>query len=100
MFYRKTYLSKIGKFYLESDGKYLIWLRFPNSSDELKQNEEYKIVELPMFDKTIKWLDIYFNGEALEFNSRYKINNIIPFRKKVIDIMLEISYRKVVTYMI
>lgn len=100
MFYRKTYLSKIGKFYLESDGKYLIWLRFPNSSDELKQNEEYKIVELPVFDKTIKWLDIYFNGEALEFNSRYKINNIIPFRKKVIDIMLEISYRKVVTYMI
>lgn len=53
-----------------------------------------------MFDKTIKWLDIYFNGEELEFNSRYKINNIIPFRKKVIDIMLEISYGKVVTYMI
>lgn len=51
-----------------------------------------------MFDKTIKWLDIYFNGEALEFNPGYKINNIIPFRKKVIDIMLEISYGKVVTY--
>lgn len=51
-----------------------------------------------MFDKTIKWLDIYFNGEELEFNSRYKINNIIPFRKKVIDIMLEISYVKVVNY--
>ena len=100
MFYRKTYLSKIGKIYLESDIKYLIWLRFPNSSDELKQNEEYKIVELPMFDKTIKWLDIYFNGETLEFNPGYKINNIIPFRKKVIDIMLEISYGKVVTYMI
>ena len=100
MFYRKTYLSKIGKFYLESDGKYLTGLWFPNSSDELKHNEEYKTAELPIFDKTIKWLDIYFNGEALEFNSRYKINNIIPFRKKVIDIMLEISYRKVVTYMI
>ena len=42
MFYRKAYLSKIGKIYLESDGKYLIWLRFPSSSDELKQNEEYK----------------------------------------------------------
>lgn len=51
-----------------------------------------------MFDKTIKWLDIYFNGETLEFNPGYKINNIIPFRKKVIDIMLEIFYGKVVTY--
>lgn len=98
MFYRKTYLSKIGKIYLESDGKYLTGLMFSNFSYESKHNEEYKTAELPIFDKTIKWLDIYFNGEEPNFIPEYKINNITSFRKKVIDIMLEIPFGKVVTY--
>ena len=54
--------------------------------------------ELSVFDEIKKWLDIYFNGEEVKFTSKYKINNLIPFRKLVIDLMLKIPYGKVVTY--
>ena len=53
---------------------------------------------MPIFEETIKWLDIYFSGQVPSFTPKYKINNITPFRKMVIDIMCNIDYGRIVTY--
>ena len=81
-----------------SDGKYLIGLWFEGSKDSLKHNGEYIEKELPIFDDTSRWLDLYFNGIIPDFTPEYKVNNITPFRKQVIDIMNEIPYGNVITY--
>ena len=45
-----------------------------------------------------KWLDIYFSGKVTNFTPKYKINNIVIFRKEVIDIMKLISFSETITY--
>ena len=81
-----------------SDGKYLIGLWFKGSKDSLKHKFEFIEKELPIFDDTCRWLDLYFNGIIPDFTPEYKVNNITPFRKQVIDIMNEILYGNVITY--
>lgn len=81
-----------------SDGKYLTGLWFKESKYSLKHNGEYIEKELPIFDETSRWLDLYFNGIIPDFTPEYKVNNITPFRKQVIDIMNEIPYGNVMTY--
>ena len=70
-----------------SDGKYLIGLWFEESKDSLKHKCEFTKKELPIFDDTCRWLDLYFNGIIPDFTPEYKVNNITPFRKQVIYIM-------------
>lgn len=50
--------------------------------------------------KTIykKQLDIYFSRKVTNFSTKYKINNIVIFRKKVIDIMNLIPFGETITY--
>ncbi len=97
MIYFETYNSPLGLIYLTSDGEFLTGLWFKDSKDSLKHHYNIK-KELPIFKETKKWLDLYFNGSIPNFTPRYKINNLIPFRKQVIDIMNEIPYGKVITY--
>ena len=54
--------------------------------------------DLPIFRKTSKWLDIYFSGNKPDFTPEYKIENLTPFRKEVIDIMNSIHFGKTLTY--
>ena len=54
--------------------------------------------DLLIFKETSKWLDIYFNGNVPDFTPKYKIENLTPFRKDVIDIMNEIPFGKTLTY--
>ena len=98
MEYKKTYSSPLGTVYMRSDGKYLTGLWFEGSKDCVKHNIELEERDLEIFDETIKWLDIYFNGEKPDFIPKYKIENLTPFRKQVIDIINKIPYGKVVTY--
>lgn len=97
MIYFEAYNSPLGLIYLTSDGDFLTGLWFKDSKDSLKHHYNIK-KELPIFKETKKWLDLYFNGSIPNFTPRYKINNLIPFRKQVIDIMNEIPYGKVITY--
>ena len=83
---------------LNSDGEYLTGLWFVGSKDSLKHDSNCKEKELPIFKDTIKWLDFYFSGKEPNFTPKYKINNLTPFRKMVIDIMNEIPYGKTITY--
>lgn len=78
-----------------SDGIYLTGLSFNESNDELNS---YKEKLIPVFEDTIKWLDMYFSGKVPNFNPNYKIENSTDFQKEVIKYMLEIPFGKVSTY--
>ena len=54
--------------------------------------------ELPIFEQTKKWLDIYFSGKEPSFLPTYRLEHVTPFRQLVIDQMLQIPFGKVVTY--
>ena len=84
--------------YMNSDGEYLTGLWFEGSRDSLKHTLECEEKELSIFKETSKWLDIYFSGKNPNFTPKYKINNLTPFRKEVIDIMNTIPYGKTITY--
>jgi len=83
---------------MNSDGEYLTGLWFEGSKDSLKHINGACEKKLPIFNETIEWLDNYFSGSISEFTPKYKINNMTPFRKDVIDIMNTIPYGKTITY--
>lgn len=78
---------------LLSDGNYLTGLYF-ESENNFSAKEEY----LPIFKDTADWLDIYFNGKMPDFIPKYKIENITPFRKEVLEITQSIPFGKIMTY--
>ena len=97
--YYCTYESKIGLLYLISDGESLIgcYLEgqkyFPNNIDNYYLNEELSILV-----KSKDWLVKYFNGENPSIDE-IPLNYIgTEFRKKVWEILKEISYGELVTY--
>lgn len=83
---------------MSSDGVYLTGLWFCDSRDALKHKFDYEERLLPVFDDTIRWLNIYFSGGIPDFVPKYKILNSTSFRDSVIEIMNNISYGRVITY--
>ena len=83
---------------MNSDGKYLTGLWFESSRDSSKHIIDCEEKDLEIFEETSNWLDIYFSGKNPDFTPKYKIENITPFRKEVIDIMNTISFGKTLTY--
>lgn len=84
--------------FMSSDGIYLTGLWFENSKDAMKHLSNLIIKNLPIFEETKKWLDIYFSGSNPSFTPLFKIENITSFRKQVLDLLLEIPYGNVVSY--
>ena len=98
MDYIYNYQSPIGKIILGSDGSALIGLWFKNEkyfADTL--SDEYTEKYLPIFQETIKWLDIYFSGSIPNFTPPILMRGS-KFRKAVWKLLLNIPYGKVVTY--
>ncbi len=83
---------------MNSDGEYLTGLWFENSRDTAKHKIDCEEKDLPIFSQTSKWLDTYFKGQVPDFTPKYKMENITPFRQKVIDIMNSIPFGKTLTY--
>ena len=75
-----------------SDGMFLTRLTFIDEDDDVP------VKNLPIFDKTRKWLDIYFEGKEPDFNIEYKIDYKSSFQKEVIDILCDIKYGETITY--
>lgn len=100
MFYKYKYktLDNFSNINMNSDGEYLTGLWFEGSRDCNKHKIECGERELPIFKETCKWLDMYFNGEIPNFTPKYKINNITPFRKEVINLINTINYGETATY--
>ena len=83
---------------LSSDGSVLTGLWFDNSKDSKRYDVELEERELPIFQETCRWLDIYFSGNVPDFTPKYEISDLTPFRREVQEIMLEIPYGKTTTY--
>lgn len=83
---------------MNSDGEYLTGLYFEGSRDSFKHRKDCIERNLPIFEETSKWLDIYFSGKNPNFTPKYKIENLTPFREEVINIINTIPYGKTLTY--
>lgn len=94
MKYISEYESPLGKLILISDGESLNELCFDNKdiSKEIITNND-----LPIFQTTKTWLDIYFSGNQPNFIPLIKTSGS-DFRKLVGDIMLSIPFGQTVTY--
>ena len=98
MDYVYRYLSPIGIITLSSNGTALTGLWFDGQKYFAQTlSEPYEEKLLPVFEETIKWLDIYFSGEIPDFMPELSVHST-PFRKAVWDILLTIPYGQTMTY--
>ena len=96
--YSYHYISPLGSITFASNGESLTGLWF-DGQKHFPHNliSESTEAELPLFNQTIKWLDIYFSGEVPDFMPPISLNTT-PFRKAVYDILLTIPYGHTMTY--
>lgn len=98
MVYTYHYNSPLGGITMASEEEALIGLWFDGQkyfADSI--TEEYTVKSLPIFDETVKWLDIYFSGKEPDFTPPLMMKTT-PFRKAVWEVMLTIPYGKTMTY--
>ncbi len=98
MTYIYHYHSPLGGITLSSNGTELTGLWFDGQKyfgDTLEK--EYEKKNLPIFEETAHWLDIYFSGKSPDFTPALSMETT-PFRKAVWKIMLTIPYGRTMTY--
>lgn len=98
MFFNDYYNSPIGNITMASDGEILCGLWFDGQkyfASTVKGETEER--ELPVFEQTKKWLDIYFSGKEPDFMPKLVLNGS-EFRRSVWNILLTIPYGSVMTY--
>lgn len=98
MQYINHYASPLGGITLGSDGEALLGLWFDGQKyfpDILPK--EWKSAELPIFQQTKRWLDIYFGGDIPRFTPPLRMYGS-AFRQCVWKSLLEIPYGQTVTY--
>lgn len=98
MTFSDTYNSPLGLIEIESDGEALsgLWLEGQKVFGDMFPGQ-YKERDLPIFNQTKKWLDIYFQGNEPDFTPPLLLEGT-PFRKAVWNILLSIPYGKTMTY--
>ena len=96
MEYMCKYNSEIGNIIIVSDGENLTGLWFEGQKYFLNLFDEHE-EELEIFEKTKKWLDIYFEGKQPDFSIPVLFSST-EFRVKVWNILKEIPYGEVITY--
>ena len=98
MKYIHHYDSPLGGITLASDGTAITGLWFDGQKYfGAGLEKESALKELPIFEKTDKWLDIYFSGKNPGFVPQLSVNDT-PFRRAVWDILLTIPYGSTITY--
>ena len=68
MIYTYHYQSPLGRIMMASEGTALIGLWFDGQkyfADSIKG--KYTETTLPVFEETVRWLDIYFSGKEPDF---------------------------------
>ena len=84
--------------WMSSDGEVLTGLWFEGSRGQSKHRLDCEERDLPVSRETRRWLDIYFSGRQPDFTPRYRMDNLTPFRREVVDAMLEIPFGATTTY--
>ena len=98
MDYTSHYDSPLGGITLGSDGTALLGLWFDDQkyfADVLTEQTEAR--ELPVFEQTKHWLDLYFSGIRPDFTPPL-LMRCSEFRQSVWNIMLSIPYGHTMTY--
>lgn len=99
MDYITHYQSPLGGITMATDGEALVGLWFDGQkyfADTLNPRHEVRD-DLPIFDETRRWLDLYFSGHIPDFTPKLTMRTT-PFRKRVWEVMLTIPYGKTMTY--
>ena len=99
MDYTTHWQSPLGTIKLASDGEALVGLWFDGQkygAAALDPCHEER-ADLPVFDETKLWLEIYFNGRVPDFTPRLEMRTT-SFRKRVWEVMLTIPYGHTMTY--
>ena len=100
MYYSSKYSSPVGSITLASDGKSLIGLWMEGQKyhgDSIFKNMTADD-DVPVFDKTKKWLDKYFAGKKPAIGTLPIAPVGSDFRREVWKILCEIPYGEVITY--
>lgn len=98
MHYINHYNSPLGKITFASNGKELTGLWFNGQKYFASTlTKEYEQKNLPVFEQTAKWLDIYFSGKNPDFTPPLYLSST-QFRNEVWKILLAIPYGSVITY--
>ena len=84
--------------WMNSDGEMLTGLWFEGSHGQSKHRLDCEERDLPVFRETRRWLDIYFSGRQPDFTPRYRMDNLTPFRREVVDAMRAIPFGATTTY--
>jgi methylated-DNA-[protein]-cysteine S-methyltransferase len=94
----RHYDSPLGGITIASDGEALTGLWFDGQKyfpDGLADGSDE--IQLPVFDLTQRWLDIYFSGQQPDFTPPLKLKTT-AFRKDVCEIMRTIPFGETMTY--
>ncbi len=98
MEYTHHYDSPLGGIMMAGDGEALTGLWFDGQkyfADTL--SEEHTAKNLPVFEQTDHWLDVYFGGKPPDFTPPLNMKTT-PFRKAVWEILLSIPFGHTMTY--
>ena len=100
MVYKATYRTTRGfsDMLMMSDGNVLTGLHFVDSRKVAGNCRDCEERDIPVFCEARLWLDEYFGGCEPGFKPPYRIDGLTPFRKDVIDAMLEIPFGETVAY--
>ena len=98
MEYTWHYHSPLGNITLASNGSELTGLWFDGQKYfAATLSPEHKPKNLPIFEQTSNWLDIYFSGRAPNFTPPLHLQ-ASPFRLAVWQILQQIPFGQTITY--
>lgn len=102
--YKMLYKTPLqfGNLFLFSDGRYLTGVCFEGFENAGSYSLCSQIVSDSSsegcFCQTVRWLDLYFSGKVPDFVPDFKIENVTPFRQKVLNSLMKIPFGQTVTY--
>ena len=91
--------SPLGGITLASDGHALtgLWFDGQKHFPATYRNRTSEDSDLPVFEHTRKWLDLYFSGNCPDFTPPLAPKGT-PFQQKIWELLLAIPYGKTMTY--